>query len=58
MPSVDNLYSLSELFRVPVDAILAGNRKIHFTYKEEQQYTRLRFYYNILFSHYRIATMT
>ena len=27
LPSVDNLYALSELFEVPVDALLCGNRK-------------------------------
>lgn len=32
MPSVDNLYALSELFHVPVDAILVGNRKDVYTF--------------------------
>ena len=27
MPTLDNLYALSELFRLPVDALLIGNRK-------------------------------
>lgn len=27
MPTIDNIYALSELFRVPVDAMLCGNRK-------------------------------
>ena len=26
MPTIDNLYALSELFRVPIDAIVCGNR--------------------------------
>ena len=26
MPTIDNLYALSELFRVPIDAIVRGNR--------------------------------
>ena len=26
MPTVDNLYALSELFQVPIDAIVRGNR--------------------------------
>lgn len=26
MPSIDNLYALSELFKVPIDAIVRGNR--------------------------------
>ena len=27
MPTLDNMYALSELFRMPVDAIMRGNRK-------------------------------
>ncbi|MBE5857758.1 MAG: helix-turn-helix transcriptional regulator [Lachnospiraceae bacterium] len=27
MPTVDNLYALSELFRTPMDEIICGNRK-------------------------------
>lgn len=30
MPTVDNLYALSELFAVPVDAMLSGTRKKNF----------------------------
>lgn len=30
LPTVDNLYALSELFRMPVDEILCGNRKEKF----------------------------
>ena len=26
MPTIDNLYALSELFQVPIDAIVCGNR--------------------------------
>lgn len=26
MPSIDNLYALSELFQVPIDAMVCGNR--------------------------------
>lgn len=26
MPTIDNLYALSKLFRVPIDAIVCGNR--------------------------------
>ena len=26
MPTIDNLYALSELFQVPIDAIVRGNR--------------------------------
>ena len=27
MPTVDNLYALSQLFQVPIDEIICGNRK-------------------------------
>lgn len=27
MPTIDNLYALSQLFQVPIDAIVRGNRK-------------------------------
>jgi transcriptional regulator with XRE-family HTH domain len=30
LPTIDNLYALSELFRLPVDALLIGNRKYNF----------------------------
>ena len=26
MPTIDNLYALSELFKIPIDAIVCGNR--------------------------------
>lgn len=29
MPSIDNLYALSELFQIPMDNIVCGNRKYH-----------------------------
>ena len=27
MPTIDNLYALSELFQLPMDALVCGNRK-------------------------------
>lgn len=27
MPTIDNLYALSELFQLPIDALISGNRK-------------------------------
>lgn len=29
MPTIDNLYALSELFQIPVDALICGNRKMY-----------------------------
>ena len=28
MPTIDNLYALSELFQVPIDEIVCGNRRL------------------------------
>ncbi len=28
MPTIDNLYALSQLFRVPIDTIVRGNREV------------------------------
>lgn len=39
MPTVDNLYALSELFEIPMDSLVCGNRK----YKETVNIN----YYNI-----------
>ena len=27
MPTIDNLYAMSELFKIPMDALVCGNRK-------------------------------
>ena len=32
MPTIDNLYALSELFQLPIDAIIIGNRKYNSNY--------------------------
>ena len=52
MPTVDNLYALSELFRVPIDAIVCGNRKpvifADIMEKADSRERRLRLYYKKL----------
>lgn len=58
MPTVDNLYALSELFRMPMDDMLRGNRRrivarMENAYIENTQgytshYTRLEAYYKRL----------
>lgn len=45
MPTVDNLYALSELFRVPVDEMLKGNRRVEFCLYENFAYKRILTYY-------------
>lgn len=46
LPSLDNLYALSELFHVPVDEMLCGNRRIEFSlYQYPYPGERLSIYY-------------
>jgi transcriptional regulator with XRE-family HTH domain len=49
LPTVDNLYALSELFHLPVDALLKGNRKYEYILLEDRKYRRLQAYYERLF---------
>lgn len=46
LPTLDNIYALSELFRVPMDQIICGNRK----YKPElgAMYYRIKAYVDLL----------
>lgn len=45
LPAVDNLYALSELFQIPVDVVIVGNRKYHMSISDKQFYTRMFTYY-------------
>lgn len=49
MPTIDNLYALSELFKLPIDAMVCGNRqniasKIDYEISNAQ-FDRLKLYY-------------
>ena len=44
MPTLDNLYALSELFCVPVDVLLKGNRKYVFAPFRNEMCNRLYVY--------------
>lgn len=52
MPTVDNLYALSELFKVPMDCIVCGSRKSaycnYIDQYNEAQIRRISEYYKIL----------
>lgn len=48
LPSVDNLYALSQLFQIPVDDMLCGNRQMVKADRENLQCKRLYKYYNKL----------
>ena len=45
MPTLDNMYALSELFRMPVDAIMRGNRKFVYVPFINASYLRLYVYH-------------
>ncbi len=49
IPSVDNLYALSELFQLPIDDLVCGNRpavSMDFPQKMDQNYCqRMKIYY-------------
>lgn len=45
MPTIDNLYALSELFQVPIDEMIRGNRKKYVYQPKTPQEKRLYAYY-------------
>lgn len=48
LPTIDNLYSLSELFRVPIDAMVCGDREGDFDYMIPTSLFRFMLYYEKL----------
>ena len=45
MPAIDNLYALSELFQIPIDEMICGNRKKFVYQPQTPQEKRLYAYY-------------
>lgn len=45
LPTLDNLYALSELLQVPMDVLVQGNRKPLQVVLQDKQYMRLMAYY-------------
>lgn len=45
MPTIDNLYALSALFHVPLDALVCGNRSDVFSSDQILYYDRMIAYY-------------
>lgn len=45
LPTVDNLYALSEFFCIPMDTLLKGNRKYEHFLMEDTMYRRVLVYY-------------
>lgn len=48
MPTVDHLYALSELFQVPIDYLIVGNRTYQIPEHRYSLYVRVRAYYKKL----------
>ena len=46
LPTVDNLYAMSDMFQIPVDDMLGGSRRRFLTGIEQAQYTRLLHYFD------------
>ena len=53
MPTIDNLYALSELFQLPVDEMLCGNRQYDYkaTGRQNTRVKRLQAYQDRLLEH-------
>lgn len=51
MPTIDNLYALSELFQMPVDDMLCGNRRYNSANRQHSQFERFRAYYERINEH-------
>ena len=45
LPTLDNLYALSELFRLPIDAFIKGNRVFQNSRIEDAMYRRMILYH-------------
>lgn len=57
MPTVDNLYALSELLQVPIDHLIVGNRTYQISNRNYLFYVRMREYY-ISIGQYMAADIT
>lgn len=45
LPTVDNLYALSELFHLPMDVLVCGSREKEFYFRTYPTYRRFLVYY-------------
>lgn len=51
MPTIDNLYALSELFRMPIDDMICGNRRKVMENRAYSKIKHLHVYYEKLQEH-------
>ncbi len=54
MPTTDNLYALSDLFHIPVDEMICGDRKAEFYFDCNSTYGRLYTYY-VKFQNWKVG---
>lgn len=45
LPTLDNLYAMSELFHLPVDDLISGNREFRYGQIKDAMYQRIIIYY-------------
>lgn len=45
LPTLDNIYGLSDLLGVPVDELLSGDRKARYSFKRDDSFRRITYYY-------------
>ncbi len=45
LPTLDNIYGLSDLLEVPVDKLLYGDRKARYSFKRDDSLRRISYYY-------------
>lgn len=48
MPTIDNLYALSELFQLPIDTMIVGNRRYHMLLSNKLFFSRMHVYYMVV----------
>ncbi len=61
LPTLDNLYALSELFCLPIDTLIKGNREFKYGQTEDAIYCRIIIYYEKVMQlrgSYTTGTMT
>jgi transcriptional regulator with XRE-family HTH domain len=53
LPTIDNLYALSELFRLPVDSLIRGSREYEYRPEDDATYQRAIVYYQKILTSWR-----
>ena len=51
LPTLDNLYALSELFCLPMDVLIRGERDLEYRQINDTSYRRIMIYYGMFMQH-------